>query len=82
MALGTHARGAAVPPYADDQLATPEPMPIVNEPDQFATDFFERLKAKTKATQKDKPRAKPTPTKRSKLSLIVDNDKPNPPEKQ
>jgi hypothetical protein len=57
-------------------------MPIVNEPDQFAADFFERLKATTNATQKDKPRAKPTPTKRSKLSLIVYNDKRNAPQKQ
>jgi hypothetical protein len=62
---------------AEDHLTTPEPLPIVNDPDQFAAAFFARLKEKTTATQKDKPKAKPTP-KRSKPRLVVDNDDPDP----
>ena len=70
------------PASAEEELVTPEPLPIVNQPDQFAADFFARLKEKTKATQKDKPKAKPTPTKPSKPRLVVDNDKPDPPDKK
>jgi hypothetical protein len=68
-------------PPSEDQLTTPEPLPIVNEPDQFAAGFFERLRKKTKATQKDKPKAKPTP-KRSRPRLVVDNDNPDPADKK
>jgi len=66
---------------AEDQLTTPEPLPIVNQPDQFAADFFARLREKTKATQKGKPKAKPTP-KRSKPRLVVDNESSDPADKK
>lgn len=69
------------PAPAEEALVTPEPLPIVHQPDKFAADFFARLKEKTKATQKDNPKAKPTP-KRSKPRLVVDNDKPDPADKK
>ena len=62
---------------AEDHLTTPEPLPIVNEPDRFAADFFARLREKARATQKDKAKAKPTP-KRSKPRLVVDNESSDP----
>jgi len=62
------------PSVSEDQLAKPEPLPIIDKPDQFAADFFERLKAKEKA--------KTRPPKRSKPRLFLDNEKPEPPPKE
>jgi hypothetical protein len=67
---------------AEEELVTPEPLPFVNQPARFAAGFLERFKEKTKATQKDTPKAKTTPTKRSKPRLVVDNDKPKPSDKK
>jgi len=67
---------------SEEELVTPEPLPIVNQPDQFAAGYWERLKEKTKAAQKGNPKAKTTPTKRSKPRLVVDNDKPEPSDKK
>ncbi len=59
------------PAVSEDQLVKPEPLPIIEKPDQYAADFFQRLKAKEKAKQK--------PPKRSKPRLFLDNDKYDPP---
>jgi hypothetical protein len=55
---------------SEDQLSTPEPLPIIDKPANFAADFWERFNTKQK--EKLKPRH------RSKPKLIVDNDKPGP----
>ena len=70
-------------PPSEEHLAIPEPLPpILSGPDQFAAGYWERLKEKTKAAQKGNPKAKTTPTKRSKPRLVVDNDKPKPSDKK
>ena len=63
----------------DDELGTPEPAPFLDRPDDFAAGFFARMKDKAKATHTDKPKTKPG--KRSKPRIVVDNEKPQPPEK-
>jgi len=62
------------PPISEDQLIKPEPLPIIGKPDQFASQFFERLKAKEKAKQK--------PPRRTKPRLFLDNEKPKPADKE
>jgi hypothetical protein len=49
------------------ELSKPEPLPIIDKPDQFAADFFDRLKARESEKRK--------PPKRSKPKLMVDNGK-------
>jgi hypothetical protein len=58
------------PAAPDIDVAQPEPLPIIDKPDQFAADFFARLKQKEKE--------KPKPPKRSKPRLVIDNDKREP----
>jgi len=68
---------------SEEQLSKPEPLPLIlSNPDKYAAKFFAQLKEKEKATQKDKPKAKTTPTKRSKPRLVVDNDNPDPADKK
>ncbi len=62
------------PALADGELSKPEPLPIIDKPDQFAADFFKRLKAKENAKRK--------PPKRSKPRLVIDNGQPEPPRKK
>lgn len=59
---------------SEDQLVKPEPLPIIGKPDEYAKDFFQRLKAKEKAKQK--------PPKRSKPKLVLDNEMPKPADKE
>ena len=67
-------QATAKPTPAEEDLIKREPLPMVNEPDQFAEGFFKRLKLKEGAKQK--------PPKGSKPRLIVDNDKPGPSDKK
>ena len=60
---------------SEEQLSTPEPMPIhdnpyKDNPYQWAVDHFKRKQAEVRAQQK--------PPKRSKPRVVVDNDKPGP----
>ena len=70
----------ANPAAAEEELVTPEPLPFVNQSARFAAKFRALLEEKTKAKPKDERKAKPT--KRSKLRLVVDNDKPKPSDKK
>ena len=54
-------------------MGSPEPLPIIGKPEQFAADFFTRLEQKEKKKQKS--------LKRSKPHLMIDNEKPEPPNK-
>ncbi len=55
---------------SEEQLSTPEPMPMVDA-DKFAEGYFKRLKAKEEVKR---PRSKPR--------IVVDNDKPSPTNKK
>ncbi len=55
-------------PLLDDDIIKAEPMPIIDKPDVYAADFFQRLKMKEKGKQK--------PPKRQKPRLVIDNDTP------
>jgi hypothetical protein len=58
------------PAISDDQIAKPEPLPIIDNPEDFAKGFYQRLQAKEKAKQK--------PPKRSKPRLLLNNEKSDP----
>ena len=64
---------------SDEDLTRREPAPFLDRPDDFAAGFFARMKDKAKATHTDKPKTKPG--KLSKPRIVVDNEKPQPPEK-
>lgn len=63
------------PSPSEELLAKPEPLPIIDNPTQLATEFWERFKKKEEEKRK--------PPKRSKPRLkVVDNNNPKPPDKK
>ena len=59
---------------SEEQLATPEPFPIIDNPEQHAANFWKRFNAKEEEKRK--------PPKGSKPRLLIDNDKPDPSDKK
>jgi hypothetical protein len=62
------------PAISEEQIAKPEPLPIIDNPDDFAKGFYQRLQAKENAKQK--------PPKGSKPRLLLNNEKSDPPGKK
>jgi hypothetical protein len=58
---------------SSEQFSTPEPLPLIDDPEYLAG-FVKRLQVREKEKQK--------PPKRSKPRLLINNDKPNPPDKK
>ena len=76
-----HPKKQSNPAPAEEQLTEREPLPIPDDlahihedPDQFAAGFFKRRQVEARAKQK--------PPRRSKPRIVVDNDKPSPPDKK
>ena len=63
---------------SEEDLTKREPINIISDPYASAPELLKRLVTKAKDNQKEKRK----PPKRSKPRLIVDNDKPDPPDKQ
>ena len=71
------------PNPSEEDLTKPEPINIepiniISDPYNSAPEVLKRLVAKAKDKQKEKPK----PAKLSKPRLVVDNDKPEPPDKK
>lgn len=64
----------AGPAAEEEAVIEREPMPSLDDTETFAASFWQRLKEREAAKKEPPPRG-------SKPRLVVDNDKPGPPEK-